>query len=514
MKFNGRIMAWVESKMSDGRKVSPSDAENGDPSDPKSSEHRVSGNDNPNFSRPGTFRMGIVKLLTQQAYLYETAGIAAVTAIAGDLDETFKQLDQDGDGLLSIKEVQDLLVKLGSKPDSASVKAALRRITRTGADHITFEAFKAWYLASEVRIENEVHRIFDKFDRNHNGFLEPVEIKSVLADLGHRTDDEEIRNVISEMVAMSATVETESVGEDDKDTVKKIQLDPPTPTGTTVSDLEPCAVKNPGSVPPTLDCAGDQISLEQFEKWYQHSLFFQMKKKHNEIEEAADDGGALDLDAPPYPEHADSAKIWMWRRAMCWYVLVYPLLCLMYCTMPDVRAPKWQRNWKIAVAEFVLSLVWIGIFSEWLYECIIVCSNTLNIPPAVSAVTVLAAGTSIPDLISSYVVAKNNQGDMAVSSSIGSNIFDVTVGLPLPWLAYCITYGKSFDAIQSKTLAVDILVLVGMVALVIGTVMVMKWRMTKCLGYIMLSFYVLFLIQNLMGQLPENDPLIDYSKFR
>lgn len=42
--------------------------------------------------------------------------------------------------------------------------------------------------------------------------------------------------------------------------------------------------------------------------------------------------------------------------------------------------------------------------------------------------TFLAAGTSIPDLITSVVVARQGHGDMAVSSSIGSNIFDVTVG--------------------------------------------------------------------------------------
>lgn len=42
----------------------------------------------------------------------------------------------------------------------------------------------------------------------------------------------------------------------------------------------------------------------------------------------------------------------------------------------------------------------------------------------------------------SVVVAKQGKGDMAVSSSIGSNIFDVTVGLPLPWIIYCLVYEK------------------------------------------------------------------------
>ncbi len=42
--------------------------------------------------------------------------------------------------------------------------------------------------------------------------------------------------------------------------------------------------------------------------------------------------------------------------------------------------------------------------------------------------TILAMGTSIPDLITSVIVARKGLGDMAVSSSIGSNIFDVCMG--------------------------------------------------------------------------------------
>lgn len=47
--------------------------------------------------------------------------------------------------------------------------------------------------------------------------------------------------------------------------------------------------------------------------------------------------------------------------------------------------------------------------------------------------TILAAGTSIPDLITSVIVARKGLGDMAVSSSVGSNIFDITVGYAGVW---------------------------------------------------------------------------------
>ena len=65
-----------------------------------------------------------------------------------------------------------------------------------------------------------------------------------------------------------------------------------------------------------------------------------------------------------------------------------------------------------------------------------VTGDTVGIPPEVMGLTFLAAGTSIPDLITSVIVARKGFGDMAVSSSVGSNIFDVTVGSVLENIFY------------------------------------------------------------------------------
>lgn len=49
-----------------------------------------------------------------------------------------------------------------------------------------------------------------------------------------------------------------------------------------------------------------------------------------------------------------------------------------------------------------------------------VLGGAFGISPPVMGLTFLAAGTSVPDLITSVIVAKKGLGDMAVSSSIGS----------------------------------------------------------------------------------------------
>ena len=115
----------------------------------------------------------------------------------------------------------------------------------------------------------------------------------------------------------------------------------------------------------------------------------------------------------------------------------------------------------------------------------------LNIPEPVMGLTLLAAGTSVPDMLSSVAVAKRGFGDMAVSSSIGSNIFDLNFGLALPWFLFATMIGPV--KINSDGLTVSILTLFMMVGLVITTIHFSGWKLTKELGNIMFGLYGMYM---------------------
>ena len=72
------------------------------------------------------------------------------------------------------------------------------------------------------------------------------------------------------------------------------------------------------------------------------------------------------------------------------------------------------------------------LFSDWTE----IIGHTIGVPSYIMGLTLLAAGTSVPELITSVIVAQKGEGDMALSSSIGSNIFDIHIGLGLPWILY------------------------------------------------------------------------------
>ena len=82
---------------------------------------------------------------------------------------------------------------------------------------------------------------------------------------------------------------------------------------------------------------------------------------------------------------------------------------------------------------------------------------------------------------------------MAVSSSIGSNIFDVAVGLPLPW--FIVTLAKNIDIDISGNVPLSIGILLLMVFLVISSIAGSMWNMSKKLGGFMFVLYVAFLIE-------------------
>merc|ERR1712100_84421 len=82
---------------------------------------------------------------------------------------------------------------------------------------------------------------------------------------------------------------------------------------------------------------------------------------------------------------------------------------------------------------FFLCISMIGALSYVMVWMCTVLGETAGIPETIMGLTLLAGGTSIPDALSSLAVAKRGFGDMAVSSSIGSNVFDILIGLPIPW---------------------------------------------------------------------------------
>ena len=149
-------------------------------------------------------------------------------------------------------------------------------------------------------------------------------------------------------------------------------------------------------------------------------------------------------------------------------------------------------------AIFGISIISIAALCWVLVESAIGVSHILKIPEVIIALTVLAVGTSVPDMISSVIVAKQGRGGMAVSNAVGSNIFDILIGLGLPWLLYIISSGVPIAGDTSQ-LDISISLLFISVLFIFFALAVRKWVIGPGIGYFLIALYVFYVLSELIN---------------
>ncbi len=154
-------------------------------------------------------------------------------------------------------------------------------------------------------------------------------------------------------------------------------------------------------------------------------------------------------------------------------------------------ATAYFRGFFVSIAA-IIALSWILVDAALLF------SDGVGLPPVVVALTVLAAGTSAPDLIASVLVARRGDGGMAVANAVGSNIFDILAGLGLPWIMALSLSGDA--AIQVGTGG-----LLTAVAILVTTVGVLFWflytdrSLSRKEGWILLGLYGIYILHTLIA---------------
>uniref|UniRef100_A0A8C1X4P1 Solute carrier family 24 member 4b n=1 Tax=Cyprinus carpio TaxID=7962 RepID=A0A8C1X4P1_CYPCA len=178
------------------------------------------------------------------------------------------------------------------------------------------------------------------------------------------------------------------------------------------------------------------------------------------------------------------------------WLISWPLLLILYFTIPNCAKSRWEKYFMLS---FILSTVWIAIFSYFMVWMVTIIGYTLGIPDVIMGITFLAAGTSVPDCIASLIVARQGLGDMAVSNTIGSNVFDILVGLGVPWAlqTMAVSYG-SVVMINSRGLVYSVVLLLGSVALTILGIHLNGWKLDFKLGVYVLVLYAIFLCFSIM----------------
>lgn len=154
-----------------------------------------------------------------------------------------------------------------------------------------------------------------------------------------------------------------------------------------------------------------------------------------------------------------------------------------------------ERNF---VWAFVVSIALIVALSYVLVESTIVFSAGIGIPPVIVALTLLAAGTSAPDLMASLDVAREGRGGMAVANAVGSNTFDLLVGLALPWTIALSLLGLDGIDVGTGDLWISIGILVA-TTLILTLFLTTKRELSRGEGWALLALYGVFVVYTLLS---------------
>ncbi len=144
------------------------------------------------------------------------------------------------------------------------------------------------------------------------------------------------------------------------------------------------------------------------------------------------------------------------------------------------------------IMTFIISIGLISLLSWLLVSAAVGISEALGVPEILIGITIVAVGTSVPDLISSVIVARQGRPGMAINNAIGSNTFDILVGLGLPFLLYALIYKEKINLLTGN-LVMSTSILMGSSVILLLFFLLSKWRTSRLVGIILFILYLLYL---------------------
>jgi cation:H+ antiporter len=85
----------------------------------------------------------------------------------------------------------------------------------------------------------------------------------------------------------------------------------------------------------------------------------------------------------------------------------------------------WRGHWAVQCVWVVLGLALLVIGSRWLVGAAVAFARVAGVSDLVVALTIVAAGTSLPEVATSITAALRGERDIAVGNVVGSSIFNI-----------------------------------------------------------------------------------------
>jgi cation:H+ antiporter len=168
------------------------------------------------------------------------------------------------------------------------------------------------------------------------------------------------------------------------------------------------------------------------------------------------------------------------------------------------REAAWDGHWAVQVLLIAVGLALLVLGSEWLVDAAVAFARILGVSDLVIGLTIIAAGTSMPEVATSIMAAVRGQRDIAVGNVIGSNTFNILGCLGLSG----VVSGRGLG-IAPAVLNFDLWVMVA-VALACLPVFMLRSELGRRRGLMFLAFYAAYVAYLILGS-QDHDALEEFS---
>jgi cation:H+ antiporter len=91
----------------------------------------------------------------------------------------------------------------------------------------------------------------------------------------------------------------------------------------------------------------------------------------------------------------------------------------------EIRPSPTAKTWLVNLGLVAVGLVMLVIGSKWLVDGAVTFARNLGVSELVVGLTIVAAGTSLPEVVTSIIAALRGERDIAVGNVVGSNLFNL-----------------------------------------------------------------------------------------
>ncbi len=146
------------------------------------------------------------------------------------------------------------------------------------------------------------------------------------------------------------------------------------------------------------------------------------------------------------------------------------------------RRPSWPRD----AASVAAGLALLVLGARWLVDAAVAFARALGVSDLVVGLTVVAVGTSLPEVATSVLASVRGEREIAVGNVVGSNVFNLLVVLALTALV-----APAGIEVAAGALRVDTPVMIG-AALVCFPVFLTRHLVARPEGFLLVGLYGLY----------------------